>query len=79
MLATVAEILFAALLLIGVLKREKLIAFESRLSDLLAYWVAGVIRRRRAARAAKARAMQPRAALHAVRRQSAVPTGRFIA
>ena len=75
MLATVAEILFAALLLIGVLKREKLIAFERRLSDLLAYWIAVVIRRRRAARAAKARASQ----LRTVQRRSVVPAGRFIA
>ena len=81
MLATIAEILFAALLLIGVLKREKLIAFERALSDYAARRLAAVVRRRRADRARKARALQAqqrRAALHAVRGCSA-PTGRFIA
>ena len=78
--AIVAEILFAALLLLGVLKREKLIAFERRLSDCLARWIAGVIRRRRAARVRKARAAQNRrAALRVVRGRSAVPAGRYIA
>ena len=80
MTAIVAEILFAALLLLGVMKREKLIAFERLLSDCLAQWIAGVIRRRRAARARKARATQTRsAALRVVRGQGAVPTGRYIA
>ena len=86
MLAIVAEILFAALLLVGVLKREKLIAFEAYLSDCLAHWIAGMICRRRAVRIRKARALQARrvaqnrrAALHVVRGQGAVPSSRFIA
>ncbi|HBL40265.1 MAG TPA: hypothetical protein DDY98_01310 [Ruminococcaceae bacterium] len=62
MLAITAEILFAALLLVGVWNREKLIAFEAHLSDCLAKWVAGIIMRRRAVRIRKARALQARQA-----------------
>ncbi len=62
MTAITAEVLFAALLLVGVLKREKLIAFEEYLSDLLAKRIAAVICRRRAVRIRKARALQARQA-----------------
>ena len=80
MLELIAEILFAALILVGIWHREKLIAFEDALSDRLAHWVAGVICRRRAARARKARAAQRnhRTALRAVKGQGRA-NGRSIA
>lgn len=48
MIATVMEILFAALLLFGVWHREKLIAFEDEIETVAARKVAEIVRRYRA-------------------------------
>lgn len=46
MIATILEILFAALLLFGVWHREKLIAFEDEIKTVAAKNVAEIVRRK---------------------------------
>lgn len=45
MIATIFEIMFAALLLFGVWHKEKLIDFEDRMEDRIAWLVAMAIRK----------------------------------